>query len=150
MWSVVQSFLNCPLILLLSLSLSLVGALVHTTHALDAFQLWLHKLLLQGEIGRRSGGDNVLEREGYAVSAGFSLGLVALGMDNLILWSIKYWESELHLNNYVMLTEGRGEDALGFLNSLVDRLFQYIGGKEMHNVGLLILSWWFYCCYGFL
>lgn len=37
-------------------------------------------LFLQGEIGRRSGGDNVLEREGYAVSAGFSLGLVALGM----------------------------------------------------------------------
>lgn len=35
--------------------------------------------LLQGEIGRRSGGDNVLEREGYAVSAGFSLGLVVLG-----------------------------------------------------------------------
>lgn len=34
----------------------------------------------QGEIGRRSAGDNVLEREGYAVSAGFSLGLVALGM----------------------------------------------------------------------
>ena len=34
----------------------------------------------QGEIGRRSGGDNVLEREGYAVSAGFALGLVALGM----------------------------------------------------------------------
>jgi anaphase-promoting complex subunit 1 len=36
--------------------------------------------LLLGEIGRRSAGDNVLEREGYAVSAGFSLGLVALGM----------------------------------------------------------------------
>lgn len=35
---------------------------------------------MQGEIGRRSGGDNVLEREGYAVAAGFSLGLVALGM----------------------------------------------------------------------
>lgn len=32
------------------------------------------------EIGRRSGGDNVLEREGYAVSAGFSLGLIALGV----------------------------------------------------------------------
>lgn len=31
-------------------------------------------------MGRRSGGDNVLEREGHAVSAGFSLGLVALGM----------------------------------------------------------------------
>lgn len=31
-------------------------------------------------MGRRSGGDNVLEREGYAVSAGFSLGLVGLGM----------------------------------------------------------------------
>lgn len=37
-------------------------------------------ILSQAEIGRRSGGDNVLEREGYAVSAGFSLGLVALGM----------------------------------------------------------------------
>ncbi|KAJ6768158.1 hypothetical protein OIU74_021929 [Salix koriyanagi] len=69
--------------------------------------------ILLGEIGRRSGGDNVLEREGYAVSAGFSLGLVALG---------------------------RGEDALGFLNSLVDRLFQYIGGKEMHNERPLFLT----------
>ncbi|URE26434.1 Anaphase-promoting complex subunit [Musa troglodytarum] len=29
----------------------------------------------QGEIGRRSGGDNVLEREGYAVAAGYALGL---------------------------------------------------------------------------
>ncbi|KAG6763784.1 hypothetical protein POTOM_031224 [Populus tomentosa] len=72
----------------------------------------LCNLFLTGEIGRRSGGDNVLEREGYAVSAGFSLGLVALG---------------------------RGEDALGFLNSLVDRLFQYIGGKEMHNERPLFL-----------
>ena len=26
--------------------------------------------------------DNVLEREGYVVSAGFSFGLVALGMDH--------------------------------------------------------------------
>lgn len=41
-----------------------------------------HLINLQGEIGRRSGGDNVLEREGYAVSAGFSLGLVALGMSS--------------------------------------------------------------------
>ena len=41
---------------------------------------WFIQLILQGEIGRRSAGDNVLEREGYAVSAGFSLGLVALGM----------------------------------------------------------------------
>jgi len=37
-------------------------------------------VIFQGEIGRRSGGDNVLEREGHAVSAGFALGLVALGM----------------------------------------------------------------------
>lgn len=43
--------------------------------------------LSQGEIGRRSGGDNVLEREGYAVSAGFSLGLVALGTT---LWLFVY------------------------------------------------------------
>ncbi|KAL3728507.1 hypothetical protein ACJRO7_033142 [Eucalyptus globulus] len=35
------------------------------------------------EIGRRSGGDNVLEREGYAVSAGFSLGLVALDSNRI-------------------------------------------------------------------
>lgn len=35
--------------------------------------------VLQGEIGRRSGGDNVLEREGYAVAAGSALGFVALG-----------------------------------------------------------------------
>jgi len=39
---------------------------------------------LQAEIGHRSGGDNVLEREGYAVSAGFALGLVALGMNHQI------------------------------------------------------------------
>lgn len=48
-----------------------------------ALQLTLYATLyfffLQGEIGRRTTGDNVLEREGYAVSAGFSLGLLALG-----------------------------------------------------------------------
>ncbi|KAJ9683860.1 hypothetical protein PVL29_016384 [Vitis rotundifolia] len=69
--------------------------------------------ILLGEIGRLSGGDNVLEREGYAVSAGFSLGLVALG---------------------------RGEDALGFMDTLVDRLFQYVGGKELHNERFLPLT----------
>ncbi|CAB4301392.1 unnamed protein product [Prunus armeniaca] len=62
--------------------------------------------ILMTEIGRRSAGDNVLEREGYAVSAGFALGLVALG---------------------------RGEDALGFMDTMVDKLFHYIGGKEVHN-----------------
>ncbi|KAF3433403.1 hypothetical protein FNV43_RR24505 [Rhamnella rubrinervis] len=62
--------------------------------------------ILLGEIGRRSAGDNVLEREGYAVSAGFSLGLVALG---------------------------RGYDALGIMDSQVDRLFHCIGGKEIRN-----------------
>ncbi|XP_027331009.1 anaphase-promoting complex subunit 1 isoform X2 [Abrus precatorius] len=61
--------------------------------------------VLLGEIGRRSGGDNVLEREGHAVSAGFALGLVALG---------------------------RGEDALGFMETFVNRLFLYVGGK-VHN-----------------
>ncbi|KAL5734362.1 hypothetical protein ACOSP7_032223 [Xanthoceras sorbifolium] len=62
--------------------------------------------ILLGEIGRRSGGDNVLEREGHAVSAGFALGLVALG---------------------------QGDDALGFTDTMVGRLFHYIGGKEVHN-----------------
>jgi len=37
-------------------------------------------MVLKGEIGRRSSGDNVLEREGYAVAAGCALGLVALGV----------------------------------------------------------------------
>ncbi|KAF9596426.1 hypothetical protein IFM89_011255 [Coptis chinensis] len=62
--------------------------------------------ILLGEIGRRSGGDNVLEREGYAVASGFALGLVALG---------------------------RGEESVGFTETLVDRLFQYVGVKEYHN-----------------
>nr|XP_029143708.1 anaphase-promoting complex subunit 1 isoform X4 [Arachis hypogaea] len=61
---------------------------------------------LLGEIGRRSGGDNVLEREGHAVSAGFALGLVALG---------------------------HGEDTLGFINTFVNRLFLYIGGKVQNE-----------------
>ncbi|GAB4827614.1 hypothetical protein Ancab_034497 [Ancistrocladus abbreviatus] len=61
---------------------------------------------LLGEIGRRSGGDNVLEREGYAVSAGFSLGLVALG---------------------------QGEDTVASMTTLVDRLFHYAGGKDFHR-----------------
>ncbi|KAF7143142.1 hypothetical protein RHSIM_Rhsim05G0134800 [Rhododendron simsii] len=65
------------------------------------------------EVGRRSEGDNVLEREGYAVSAGFSLGLVALG---------------------------RGEDALGFIDTFVERLFQYVGGKEPHNERSLLMT----------
>ncbi|KAJ0855851.1 putative anaphase-promoting complex subunit 1 [Helianthus annuus] len=59
-----------------------------------------------GEIGRKSGGDNVLEREGYALSAGFSLGLVALG---------------------------RGLDGIGVMDTLVDQLFQYAGGKDIHH-----------------
>lgn len=33
-----------------------------------------------------------------------------------------------------MLFKGRGEDALGFMDKVVDRLFQYIGGKDCHNV----------------
>ncbi|XP_057979662.1 anaphase-promoting complex subunit 1 isoform X2 [Malania oleifera] len=69
--------------------------------------------ILLGEIGRRSGGDNVLEREGYAVSAGFSLGIVALG---------------------------RGEDALGSADSLVNRLLQYVGGKELYGEKSLPLT----------
>ncbi|KAL6581232.1 hypothetical protein OROMI_007155 [Orobanche minor] len=69
--------------------------------------------ILLGEIGRRSGGDNVLEREGYAVSAGFSLGLVALG---------------------------RGEDAIGSIDTLVDHLFQYVGSNKLNNDSLYLFS----------
>ncbi|KAH9317547.1 hypothetical protein KI387_019316, partial [Taxus chinensis] len=64
------------------------------------------KILLD-EIGRRSGGDNVLERERYAIAAGLALGLVTLG---------------------------RGNDASGFAEALVNRLFQYMSGStESHN-----------------
>ncbi|KAK9124538.1 hypothetical protein Sjap_014140 [Stephania japonica] len=62
--------------------------------------------ILLGEIGRRSGGDNALEREGYSVAAGYALGFVALG---------------------------RGEDALGFVDTLVDRLCHYINGHMFLN-----------------
>ncbi|XP_047316183.1 anaphase-promoting complex subunit 1 [Impatiens glandulifera] len=62
--------------------------------------------ILLSEIGRRSGVDNVLESEGYAVSAGFALGLVGLG---------------------------RGQDVLGFMDTLIERLFHYAGGKESRS-----------------
>ncbi|KAL9226701.1 hypothetical protein vseg_002481 [Gypsophila vaccaria] len=67
--------------------------------------------MLLGEIGRRSGGDNVLEREGYALSAGFSLGLIALG---------------------------HGEDKFAFMDTLVDRLFQYAGENSSHATKSLL------------
>ncbi|KAK9061061.1 hypothetical protein SSX86_018241 [Deinandra increscens subsp. villosa] len=70
----------------------------------SAHPLTMNTLL--GEIGRKSGGDNVLEREGYALSAGFSLGLVALG---------------------------RGLDGIGVMDTLVDQLFRYAGGKDIHR-----------------
>ncbi|KAG8067808.1 hypothetical protein GUJ93_ZPchr0005g14946 [Zizania palustris] len=62
--------------------------------------------ILLGEIGRRSGGDNVLEREGYAVAAGSALGFVALG---------------------------HGSNAFGFMDTFLDQLFEYIGTKEVYN-----------------
>ncbi|TKY56880.1 Anaphase-promoting complex subunit 1 [Spatholobus suberectus] len=85
--------------LLQSAALMSVGILYESSAHPQTMQVLL------GEIGHRSGGDNVLEREGHAVSAGFALGLVALG---------------------------RGEDALGFIDTFVNRLFLYIGGK-VHN-----------------
>ncbi|KAG5408099.1 hypothetical protein IGI04_004418 [Brassica rapa subsp. trilocularis] len=87
--------------LLQSAALVSVGILFEGSAHLQTMQLLL------GEIGRRSAGDNVLEREGYAVSAGFSLGLVALG---------------------------RGDDALGSLDSFVNRLLQYMGAKEERSL----------------
>ncbi|EOA21984.1 hypothetical protein CARUB_v10002491mg [Capsella rubella] len=87
--------------LLQSAALVSVGMLFEGSAHLQTMQLLL------GEIGRRSAGDNVLEREGYAVSAGFALGLVALG---------------------------RGSDALGSMESFVNRLLQYLGAKEERSV----------------
>ncbi|KAG0481181.1 hypothetical protein HPP92_012039 [Vanilla planifolia] len=62
--------------------------------------------ILLSEIGRQSGGDNVLEREGYAVAAGCALGLVALG---------------------------KGYDAFNFMDASIDQLFQYTGSKLLNN-----------------
>lgn len=42
--------------------------------------------------------------------------------------------SPFHVN------EGRGQDAIGSIDTLVDRLFHYIGGKELHNVLLPYLN----------
>lgn len=84
---------------------------------------------LQGEIGRLSGSDNVLEREAYALSAGLSLGLVALGMRLYLIILMKILALIICCS-----TVGRGDDALGFMDALVDRLFQYVGGQELHNV----------------
>lgn len=39
--------------------------------------------------------------------------------------------------DYYFLTQGRGEDVLGFMETLVDRLFQFIGGKEQKYVNPL-------------
>ncbi|KFK24970.1 hypothetical protein AALP_AA8G049400 [Arabis alpina] len=87
--------------LLQSAALVSVGILFEGSAHLQTMQFLL------GEIGRRSAGDNVLEREGYAVSAGFSLGLVALG---------------------------RGDDALGSVDTFVNRLLQYLGAKEERSL----------------
>lgn len=57
---------------------------------------------LKGEIGRRSGGDNVLEREGYAVSAGFSLGLVALGMNRCNCSHLPEFVNIIHFPNMLI------------------------------------------------
>lgn len=95
---------------------------------------YISMYFFQGEIGRRSGGDNVLEREGHAVSAGFALGLVALGMNakKKKKADIGQWFS-VSLSNQDMLLEGRGEDALGFIETCVNRLFLYLGGN-VHSV----------------
>ncbi|MQL83212.1 hypothetical protein Taro_015694 [Colocasia esculenta] len=71
------------------------------------------RVMLDGEIGRRSGGDNVLEREGYAVAAGSALGLVALGIG----------EAQIHLDLWRVLL-------FAFLSTLV---------AEKHTI-LLILD----------
>ncbi|KAF8652489.1 hypothetical protein HU200_062822 [Digitaria exilis] len=98
-WDDTNSSLNC----LCGQSAAVMGiGLLYegSAHALTM------KILL-GEIGRRSGGDNVLEREGYAVAAGSALGFVALG---------------------------HGSDAFGFMDTFLDRLFEYIGSKEVYHV----------------
>ncbi|KMZ66919.1 Anaphase-promoting complex subunit, partial [Zostera marina] len=69
--------------------------------------------ILLGEIGRKSGVDNVLEREGYAVAAGTALGFVGLG---------------------------QGQDAFGVTDNFVDQLFQFVGGKEFCNDRFLKLK----------
>ena len=90
---------------------------------------------LQGEIGRRSGGDNVLEREGYAVAAGSALGFVALGELHFmtsIPASFLKWRACTKVTKEFLI--GHGSDAFGFMDTFLDRLFEYIGSKEVYHV----------------
>jgi hypothetical protein len=45
--------------------------------------------ILLAEIGRKPGGDNALDREGYALAAGLALGLVTLGNELCQLIAVK-------------------------------------------------------------
>lgn len=79
---------------------------------------------LQTEIGRRSAGDNVLEREGYAVSAGFALGLVALGMNSYVLISI-------------VLRHGHNS---GFLMKVVEKMLLVSWTQWLINCSIILVE----------
>ena len=61
--------------------------------------------ILLAEIGRKPGGDNVLDREGYALAAGFALGLVTLGRGR-DAWGLADLHIEDRLRHYM---SGGGE-----------------------------------------
>jgi anaphase-promoting complex subunit 1 len=77
----------------------------------------------------------VLEREGYAVAAGSALGFVALGelhsIRNITCCILEV--ACLHKVTKEFLI-GHGSDAFGFMDTFLDRLFEYIGSKEVYHV----------------
>ncbi|CAM6122933.1 unnamed protein product [Calypogeia fissa] len=56
--------------------------------------------ILLAEIGRKPGGDNALDREGYALAAGLALGLVTLGRGN-DAWGLADLHIEDRLRHYI-------------------------------------------------
>lgn len=83
----------------------------------------------------------MLEREGYAVAAGSALGFVALGelrsMTNTPVAFLK-WHACTEVTEEFLI--GHGSDAFGFMDTFLDRLFEYIGSKEVYHVRFLFIA----------
>ena len=83
----------------------------------------------------------MLEREGYAVAAGSALGFVALGelhfMTSIPAAFLK-WRACTKVTKEFLI--GHGSDAFGFMDTFLDRLFEYIGSKEVYHVRFFFIA----------
>ncbi|CAM6126515.1 unnamed protein product [Calypogeia fissa] len=74
--------------------------------------------ILLAEIGRKPGGDNALDREGYALAAGLALGLVTLGRGN-DAWGLADLHIEDRLRHYISGGSEFSDDRLRRLGELL-------------------------------